>query len=59
MAFIVLLACVWLYLAYDAFTRGDMTRAGIYILIGVALTAWRVTRNRARQGGNEPPAPAA
>ena len=47
MIVIVLLACFWIYLAYTAFSQGNAARAGIYLLIGVALTAWRLIRLRA------------
>jgi hypothetical protein len=31
----------WIFLAYRAFERGDMAMAGVYLLIGIALTAYR------------------
>ena len=33
----------WIFLAYRAFTRGDMAMAGMYLLIGIALTVYRYT----------------
>jgi hypothetical protein len=41
---VMLLLCFWLYLAYTAFSAGDPTRAVIYLVIGGALTAWRLGR---------------
>jgi len=41
---IVLLLCVWLYLAYQEYRSGNMALAGLFLLIGIALTAWRVRR---------------
>jgi hypothetical protein len=38
---IVLLFCFWMYLAYDAFMRGNMVGALAFLAIGVALAAWR------------------
>lgn len=40
--FVLLLMCFWLYMAYTAFTAGDPTRAVVYVVIGAALTAWRL-----------------
>jgi hypothetical protein len=31
----------WIFLAYRAFARGNLMMAGIYLLIGIALTAYR------------------
>lgn len=45
-ALYVLLLGFWIYLAYGAYRAGDLTRAGIYLLIGVALTAYRFSRRR-------------
>jgi len=39
---IILLACVWVFLAFRAFQRGDMVMAGIFILVGVGLTVYRL-----------------
>ncbi|GEM_PF-6234545 len=41
---IVALAIFWLAMAYREFTRGDMLLAGVFILVGVALTAYRLTK---------------
>jgi hypothetical protein len=40
--FVGLLFCFWVFLAYNAFQRGDGTRAAIYLGVGVALTAYRL-----------------
>ncbi len=41
---IALLLCFWLFFAYRAFERGDMAMAGLYLLIGAALTTYRLRR---------------
>lgn len=41
---VVLLLCVWLYLAYREYQAGDMMLAGLFLLVGIALTAWRLRR---------------
>jgi hypothetical protein len=41
---IILLACVWIGLAFNAHSRGDNTMAGVFILIGTALTIVRLSR---------------
>ena len=46
---VLLLLCFWLYLAYTAFTAGDPTRAVVYLVIGGALTAWRLGAFRAKK----------
>jgi hypothetical protein len=45
-AVIVVLAIFWLALAYRSYSHGDMTMAGVFLAVGVVLTAYRVTRNR-------------
>ena len=47
MVVIVLLACVWIYLAYGAWQRGSVVGAVLFLAVGVALTYWRLTRARA------------
>lgn len=42
----ILLLCFWIYLAYGAFRAGNLMMTGIYLLIGVALTAYRFSRTR-------------
>jgi len=39
---ILLLACVWAFLAFRAFQRGDMYLAGFFILVGIGLTVFRL-----------------
>ena len=41
---IVLLLCLWLYLAYSEYQAGNMMLAGLFLLIGIALTTWRLRR---------------
>jgi len=41
---IALLLCFWLFFAWRAFQAGDMAMAGLYLLIGIALTAYRIYR---------------
>ncbi len=41
---IIMLACVWIGLAFNAHARGDNTMAGVFILVGTALTAARLMR---------------
>lgn len=43
-AIIVLLLVFWLFLAYRSFGRGDMAMAGLFLLIGIALTIYRLRR---------------
>jgi len=45
-AIIVALAVFWLALAYVEFQRGDMLLAGVFILVGTALTAYRLNKLR-------------
>ena len=44
MLIVVLLLVFWLFLAYRSFERGDMAMAGLFVLIGLALTAYRLRR---------------
>jgi hypothetical protein len=41
-----LLACVWIYLAYGSFQRGDTGLGVLFLVIGAALTFWRLRRGR-------------
>ncbi|HET9707952.1 MAG TPA: hypothetical protein VFP39_06590 [Gemmatimonadales bacterium] len=41
---IVLLLCVWLYLAYTEYQAGNMMLAGLFLLVGILLTTWRLRR---------------
>ena len=43
---IVALCIFWLVLAYRQFQRGDMLLAGVFLLVGIALTAYRVSKLR-------------
>jgi hypothetical protein len=46
--FVLLLLAFWCYLAFTAFQRGDGTRAVVYLVIGLALTAYRLGVGRRR-----------
>lgn len=46
-ALYLLLLCFWVYLAYGAYRAGNLTMAAIYLLIGIALTAYRMSRRGA------------
>jgi len=39
-----LLFLFWLFLAFRAFQRGDMGMAVVYVLVGVALAIYRLSR---------------
>ena len=41
-----LLACVWIYFAYGAFQQGNTGLGVLLLLIGGALTFWRLRRMR-------------
>jgi hypothetical protein len=41
---VVLLLGVWLYLAYSEYQAGNMMLAGLFLLVGIALTTWRLRR---------------
>ncbi len=43
---IVVLCIFWIVLAYRAYERGDTMLAGVFILAGIALTAYRVSKLR-------------
>lgn len=43
-AIIALLCVFWMFLAYRAFSRGDLLLGGVYIVIGIALTVYRLRR---------------
>ena len=47
MLVIVALAIFWLVLAYRAFERGDLLLAGVFLVVGIALTAYRLTKRTA------------
>jgi len=44
---IVALCIFWLAMAYREFQQGDMLLAGVFLLAGVALTTYRVSKLRA------------
>jgi hypothetical protein len=43
-AIIVILAVFWLALAFREFQGGDTLLAGVFILVGIALTTYRVRK---------------
>ena len=46
MIIVLLLLCVWLYLAYDALQKGNTGLAVLFLVVGILLTLWRVRRGR-------------
>jgi hypothetical protein len=46
-AVIAVLCVFWLVLAYREFQRGDVLLAGVFLAVGVALTAYRLTKRQA------------
>ena len=49
-ALTLLLFVFWMALAYRAFQRGQMGLAGLYLLVGIALTVYRYTAARKAAG---------
>ncbi len=49
MALPLLLLVIWLYLAWRSFQRGDLAMAGLFLVIGIALTVYRL-RLAAKRG---------
>jgi len=45
----LILLVFWLVLAYRRFLAGDLLLAVIFLLVGVALTAYRLRSSQARQ----------
>jgi hypothetical protein len=45
--FPLLLLGFWLFMAYRAFSRGDLTLAMVFLVTGLVLTAWRLNAARA------------
>jgi hypothetical protein len=41
---IIALACVWIALAVNAYSRGDTTMAVVFIIAGIALTGYRLSK---------------
>ncbi|HEV2607545.1 MAG TPA: hypothetical protein VGT79_06145 [Xanthomonadaceae bacterium] len=37
-----MLLCFWIFLAYRAFERGDVPMAIMFLIVGVALTLYRL-----------------
>ena len=44
---VLLLLAFWIYMAYRAFSRGDMILAGVFLAVGIALTVDRFSRRQA------------
>ncbi len=44
LAIVVLLLVFWIFLAVRALQRGDTALAGFFLVIGVALTAYRLRK---------------
>jgi hypothetical protein len=44
LAVIAALCVFWLAMAYRQFQRGDMLLAGIFVVVGVTLTAYRLRK---------------
>lgn len=49
-ALTLVLLVFWLALAYRSFQRGDMLLAGVFLLVGVMLSVYRL-RGATRSGG--------
>jgi len=45
---VLILLGFWLFMAYRAFQRGDLVYAGVLVVVGLALTAWRLGAGRRR-----------
>jgi hypothetical protein len=41
---VLLLLVFWLFLAYRALARGDTVMAVLFVVVGVAITAYRLQR---------------
>jgi hypothetical protein len=50
-ALTLVLLVFWLALAYRSFQRGDMLLAGVFLLVGVVLSVYRL-RGVTRSGGS-------
>lgn len=46
MVVIAVLCVFWMALAYREYRAGDLMLAGVFVAVGVALTAYRVSRLR-------------
>ena len=47
----LILLLFWLALAYRQYQRGDVVLAGIFLLVGVVLTVYRVRQAQSRGQG--------
>jgi hypothetical protein len=44
---VILALCIfWITMAYREYQRGDMMLAGVFLVVGIALTASRISRWR-------------
>jgi hypothetical protein len=43
-AVIVVLCIFWMAMAFREFQRGDMVLAGVFILVGIVLTVYRLRK---------------
>jgi hypothetical protein len=43
-ALVLVLLVFWAVMAFRAFQRGDMLLAGVFLVVGVALTIYRLRR---------------
>lgn len=46
MAIIAALCVIWMAAAYHEYRAGDMMLAGVFVMVGIALTAYRVSKLR-------------
>jgi hypothetical protein len=47
----LILLLFWLALAYRQFQRGDLVLAGIFLLVGVVMTVYRIRQAQSRGQG--------
>ncbi len=45
-----LLFCFWMFLAYRSLQRGDAVMAGVFVVVGIALTIYRIKAAKAKSG---------
>ena len=53
----LVLLIFWLALAYRSYQRGEMLFAGIFLLVGIVLTVYRLRGALGSGGGAEPTKP--
>jgi len=53
----LILLLLWLALAYRVFQRGDLFLAGVFLLVGVSLTIYRISRMKKRSEGTKSAGP--